>query len=252
MAAAYWRRLSKQFGTAGWVLSAWGAFYPRPYLLVVSLLAFTPVVGIVVAHLARGSVNPFDDERNEGLATFVIIPPLILSLRAILDFPLIDGWRLSVYGAAFGVAWGLLYLWTRPNYAVTKRKRWWDVAAGWVGAMWYGGTIVAMLNGILPQGAPQLFVEPVLDRHISGGKHPSYYLTLPPFGPVNEQDDWDVGRTVYQEVHIGDRVCGYIYPGALREPWYDIEPCEHGQTVKEGPPGGERDRRAQVKSIEAG
>jgi hypothetical protein len=147
----------------------------------------------------------------------------------LFDLPVVDGWRLVGWGALTGIVVGALYLLTKPARVVGKPHRWARFMFGWIGAIVYGWGVVALLNGLLPQAAPQRFEEPILGAYISGGKSHTYNLTLPPFGPVTHEDAWDVGRQVYGEVQIGGHVCVDIYPGALGEPWYNAEACAPSQ-----------------------
>ena len=219
-----WHRISWGFGVAGLVLGAWGIFYPRPYLLVLVLLALSPVIGLALVRASKGAIRPFRSKDNAwNLDSFFLFPPIALALRCLSDFPLVDGRRLLVHGAAVGIAFGLSYLWIRPSSRRRVRPVEWIF--GWIGVISYGWAVAAALNGLLPQPEPKRYEVSIVDKHARGGKGSSYYFTLPPFGPINNSDDWNVGRRVFQQIEVGDKVCLYISPGALGEPWYYAAKC---------------------------
>jgi hypothetical protein len=224
---AFWNRMSKRFGTLGFLLTLWGLFFPAPVRVLIPLLALAPVAAVIVARMSGGHIGPADEQPgNTGLVALLVGPPIALALVDLRFFPPIDGRHLMVIGAAAGIVLGSLYFLVRPTLLKPKRPRWWETLIGWVGAACYGWILAAALNGALPQSEPQKFEVPILARYISGGKHISYNLRLPPLGSVRQIENWEVHRNVYSALTVGSHVCVYIYPGALGEPWYDAELCE--------------------------
>ncbi|WP_114227337.1 MULTISPECIES: hypothetical protein [Sphingomonas] len=203
-------------------LCAWGFFYPRPYLPVLALLGLTPVIAVVAAQLSKGAI---DLNKDEGPSQFLMLPPIVLALRLLLDFPLVDGWALFEWSLALGGLLTLIGLWLFAKGLPRGKEQWTLLLCGALGAICYAWALLALANDIFPQAAPEHFAVRVLDHRIGNGRHRSYYVTLPPFGPVKERDDWDVGRTAYEQVAVGKPICIDIYPGALREPWYDASAC---------------------------
>lgn len=214
---------------AGFVLALYGFLSPYPLTLIMVLLASTPWIALAVSRASGGKISAVDEPKGHyGLSGFLLFPPLVMMLNDLRFFPLISGWRLIAFGAAFGIALGVIFMALKPPTPRGPKTSKWLIASGWIAAIAYGGSVLTAANGLLPQEPPAKYEVRVLGKHVSSGKSHSYYLRLPPFGPVRDAADWDVGSYMYKRLNVGDRACMYVYPGALHEPWYRVELCADG------------------------
>jgi hypothetical protein len=89
----------------------------------------------------------------------------------------------------------------------------------------YPWALLAQANALLDRSPRETFRVTVVGKHVSTGKHTSYELRLAPWGPVEEEEDADVGRATYEAVAVGDAVCALLRGGALGVRWYVVGRC---------------------------
>jgi hypothetical protein len=216
-------RIAWTLRVAAFGLCAWGWFDPRPYRAAVGALVAFPVFSLAVALAGRGRYGlegRREDVRPE-LLTPILLPGLVLGLRALLDLHLVEQ-RPLLPLAALGTL-GLVALFLAADASL--RRRWWMgllmgsllVAHPWATA--------AQANVLLDHTPGERFEVPVIDKHVSQGRVTQHQLRLAPWGPVAEAEGVDVGPGLYQEVEPGETVCVELHGGALGARWFRVGRC---------------------------
>ncbi|HEY1589266.1 MAG TPA: hypothetical protein VGG00_05980, partial [Rhodanobacter sp.] len=86
------RQLTKAASMLSLAVVMWGYVYPHPYPWVIALLALLPWCAVAMVGLSRGLIC-FDTMRNDvrpNVAVMLILPSLVLGVRALLDTNLVD------------------------------------------------------------------------------------------------------------------------------------------------------------------
>jgi hypothetical protein len=205
---------------------AWSIFYPHPYRLVILTLALLPWVSVALAAF-RGNIYRLDSYRNDlvvNVGGAMTLPGFALTLRALFDVQVLDGYlaALLTIGGAVGCM-GLILMFV-------------DEMRGHRGSQLsllllmctYSYGVVMFANKQLDSGEPVSYTVPVLDKRISTGQGITRYLRVGPWGPRKEAEEVEVGSDMY-EVAVGEQVCVYVYPGALRMRWYEVWTCPRNE-----------------------
>src|SRR5260370_5987467 len=86
-------RAAQLFTLVAVAVSAWGLIAPRPYPLVMGLLALLPWLAILIsAHWRRAQGETGDNASRPDLLVASMLPGCILGLRAVLDVQTLVGW----------------------------------------------------------------------------------------------------------------------------------------------------------------
>jgi hypothetical protein len=216
------RKTTRICNTTAWVISIWLFLYPRPYeLLVYGTMAFFAIV-LYILYKNKGLIRIDEKPKTAypNLANAIILPSLMIMLRALLDFDIFDYHRLWQWVIA-----GTLALFTFILYstrAFTNKKQ---IASNLIylifTAAFNFGAIVET-NCLPDTSQPQHYTTPVLDKRVSKGKTTTYYLKLSAWGSKIEPDDVSVNKSLYDRVGIGDNVHVYLKQGALHIPWFIV------------------------------
>ncbi len=89
----------------------------------------------------------------------------------------------------------------------------------------YGAVVVA--DAIGDETTPTRFVVHIIGKHYTNGRSRSYYLSLEPWGPVQQPNSLGVSKTIYDKASPGDQVCLELSPGRLNAPWYTQVACSN-------------------------
>ncbi|ABC80122.1 hypothetical protein [Anaeromyxobacter dehalogenans] len=205
-------------------VAGWGLLFPRPYPVVIAALAAIPLatIALVVAGRGRYAVEERRNEVRPGVGVPVFAPGVVLMLRALLDYQVVDVSPMLAWTGAGAVA--LTALLVRGDAAL--RRRWFvPVLIVALVAPYPWGALNAA-DVLLDRAPAEVHEVPVLHKHVSSGKHTSYDLRLPPWGPIAEAQEVDVGRELYGAVEVGDVVCAHLRPGALGARWFVVDVCD--------------------------
>jgi len=196
---------------------AWALFFPRPYDLAIGSLIALPVIGLAMVVYFRGLVrldgNPKSAYPNAG--TVVVLPPIILMLRAFLD------WHLLSWSDTWPTIAGLTIVTTGVVVACARdaRRKWTLVGTILFSALYVYGA-ATHINCQYDHSEPLVYESQVSARHVSRGKHTSYHITLTPFVDDETSREIDVPRETYERLHEGARVQIGVFEGALGIPWF--------------------------------
>lgn len=217
------KQTAKVLNVIAWIALLWGFIAPRPYLLVISVLAALPIVSVVLLVRSRG-IYQIEGRRNDArpsLAVPFIFPGMVLVARTVQDIHLLE-WT-SILVAAIVCALLLLLVVSACDRALRKRP--WTAVIIFIFGAFYGWGLMAQANALLDTSPAHVFQVAVTGKHISSGKTTTYYLRLEPWGPETTSQDVSVPSSLYHYADVGVTVCVDLYPGAFRIPWYEIDRC---------------------------
>lgn len=89
----------------------------------------------------------------------------------------------------------------------------------------YGAVVVA--DAVGDPSTPTRYVPHVLGKHYTNGRSRSYYLTLEPWGPMQQPNSLGVSKTIYDKTLPGNQVCLELSTGRLNAPWYTQVSCSN-------------------------
>ncbi|MFC5581741.1 hypothetical protein [Rhodanobacter terrae] len=208
----------------------WAYLYPYPYTWAIVLLALLPWCAVIMVMLSHGLIC-FDAKRNDARPNMLValmLPAILLGLRALLDDHLMEVVPALVYGLIAGVPLLLA--------ACLAGKR--DPSRPWalpmlllpLVALPYGGGLVVHADVMLDHQPAQVFQARVMRKYISTGRHPTPHLVLAPWGPKVMGDDMTVNRAYYAHVDVAAKVCVNLHRGAVGLRWYEVQDCAAGTT----------------------
>ena len=219
------RRLCRLLFVLTYGALLWGWIDPKPYGLVITLLALLPWIGLRIVARSQGVVR-LDAPRNDphpNVAAAFIVPGLTLWLRAMLDFKLLS-WKLSAF---FTIAFALALLLAAVAADSSLRQKKIAVSFMALFALSYGFGLSTEANCLLDHSPADVYRTMILSKRISNGtKSTTFYLTLAPWGSRQDADNVRVSRSFYHSVQRGDSICVNARPGALRIPWYAVSNCQ--------------------------
>jgi hypothetical protein len=217
------RRLAKWLSRLALAACAWGMFYPRPYNLMVAVLACLPWLAVTMPRRSKGvfRIDEYKNDAHPSVALLFLLPGMVLCLRAVLDIQ-IAGWKESaLLASVVGLSLWAVALWS--DRSMKKKKSTSIVMVFFSLGYGYGAGIEA--NVLLDRSLPTTYRSTVITKHISSGKYTDYKFQLAPTGPNQSISDVSVARDLYHSKNPGDPVCIDVRKGALRVNWYTVESC---------------------------
>jgi hypothetical protein len=206
------------------ILTLWTIIKPEPYDLVISMAILYPIAVLVVLYSFKGLVRLDEKQKTAypNLSTALVLPALGLALRALLDFNLLSYKTLWVPIIIVTAVLSFVFITVMKKFLQNEESRMSKIfyIIGFMAVYSYGAVIVS--NCLYDNSITTVYTSEVLDKHTSGSKRTSYYLTLRAWGPVNENEDTDVGSQFYSVVEKGDIVSVYLKKGRLGIPWYYV------------------------------
>ncbi|UJR85665.1 hypothetical protein [Sandaracinus amylolyticus] len=217
------RRIARVIDVATFAAGAWGIFHPYPRALVLAVLAVLPIVAMGVLATGGGRYS-LDDGRNDPRARLVIpmlMPSVVLGLRALIDFTTMDVGALIGWATACWVGPTVLVVLLDP----ALRARWWKPLPFALLFIGYAVAVPAHANMMLSSGPATTTQVEVLDKHVSRGQGGGPELRLAAWGERDEESV-RVNRALYDATEVGERVCIDLYDGALGARWFVVRACE--------------------------
>lgn len=216
-----------------WAASAWAWFYPQPYTAAILVLVALPLAAIFLGTRTKG-VYQFDGRRNDArpsLAVPVMMPGFILALRALTDLSFLN-WQQFLAPILF-LTIALTAAIASADPTMTKRRA--PLVAMFFCFLFYGSGVSALADALLDHSEPRVYQTQILRKHISTGRHTTWYLDLAPWGPQAQPSQVGVHRSFYSSVRLGQTICVHYHPGALKIPWYLVAPCPSTPTAAQAP-----------------
>jgi hypothetical protein len=217
------RTTAKWLTRMAWAVSIWGWFYPRPYQLIMAILAVFPLIAVMLVVQSKG-LYQVEGRRNDArpsLAIPFLFPGLILALRAITGIQFLRWMPFLSLCLTGGCVLTLLI----ASVDRQTRDRRWGMLTIFLLAVAYTFGVSAQADELLDRSAPQVFRVAALSKRIAGGRSTAYYLRVEPWGPQPDANDVSVSRSLYNSVAPEQTVCINFLPGALKIPWYFVTTC---------------------------
>jgi len=216
-------RHAQYLNWATWAVSGWGWFYPYPYSSVIFALSALPLAAVFLALRTKG-VYQFEGRRNDvrpSLALPIVLPGATLAIRALSDLSFLH-WQQLLSPILF-VTVALTAFLVSSDPAIARKR--WPILAILFLLAFYSSGVTAFADALLDRSAPHIYQTRVLSKHVSAGRHTTWYLELAPWGPQDHNSEVGVPHLLYNSVQPGDTVCVHFHRGALKIPWYLVAHC---------------------------
>ncbi|MGA9071192.1 MAG: hypothetical protein WB424_13100 [Terracidiphilus sp.] len=209
-----------------------GFIYPRPYSLLIATLIFLPWAGVALMRIKPNLflADEYKNDKHPSVAYALMMPPLVLMLRAVLDWNIVFSFASAVLPVVLGGLLAVLILTCDP---FTRKKRFSAIALIIVSLVYGYGTVIE-LDILLDCSKGKEISTHIIGKHVDSGKYGnSYYLELAPWGPKNADNDMEVNSESYKGFNKGDQACIILKNGALRIPWYQLwTDKQHVKSIK--------------------
>jgi hypothetical protein len=217
------------------IIALWAMIRPNPYIIVT--LAAIPLIACLVWLRSPGFYEIVGNrsDHRESLATAFILPGAVLAVRALRDFQLLSFAPILIWALAGGLLTTFVMAnvdqrtQKPPELIVSRQKpnnRSVFFATLLLFTTFYALGVIGQANGLLDSSAPKTYSSIIISKHFFTGRYSaSWYLRLAPWGPRPEAADVSVQRWVYLSVVPGQNACVTLHSGALKFPWYQVEPC---------------------------
>ena len=199
-------------------------FYPRPYLVSVSIGMTLPLIALGSLFVYRGLIR-FDERKNSAYPSIIygfIAPSGALAIRAIMDYEILSYKDLWITVGVSSILLTVLFL------VITKEVKFSKILdyitafslAGMIFAYSFGTYVI--LNCLFDKSTPEVFRTEVIDKEIDSGRSTTYYLKLDPWAPGMQQEKVSVTKDEYVVTDKGDSVDIYLKRGLLKTPWFYV------------------------------
>jgi hypothetical protein len=214
------------------VIGIWFFVFPRPYILLFSVLLALPIIGLILNGLYKPSIISLveitkdkDGDNKYDVADFIDIPAWVMLIRVLLDFEFESFYSLIIPGAISFAGVLILLFFTHKRIGNTSRSKTWIYLSliSNICLYSYAGTYGA--NCVYDNSTPKVYETTVLDKHTyrssKGGTR--YYLTVAPWGHHYDKEDIKVSSDQYRETDIDETVKIDYKEGLFGIPWYYVK-----------------------------
>jgi hypothetical protein len=222
------KNLTSYLNNIGIAVSLWVMIYPHPYQVALTIALLYPLVTLYVFYRYRKTISLEDDDnktitKQPSLITALTLPSFGLVLRAFIDYDLLvftDSlltWGIIVLVLTMVMVWIVsisshkIGLFSKDSFAVIL----------FVLSYSYGSFI--MVNCLYDNSKADVYHTRVLYKHVSSGRHTTYYLTLDTWGQRTSPEDVSVPSSIYRATQAGETIDVYVKKGTLYSPWYFVD-----------------------------
>jgi hypothetical protein len=213
------KKLARVVNGAGVAVVVWAWLWPRPYSLVIGILAVLPWIALAIAAASHGVIllEPRRNSARPNLAGLFLAPAATLALRAMLDVSLVDATQLLKPLAMATLPLFALFFALNPSWR--KELKIALLMFPVVAALVAGS--LAHADTLLDRAQPEVRRVHVTGKHMTTGKHTSYYVELDWLPGGGHQTD--VTSEQYEQARTGKPALVAVFPGALHIPWYAVD-----------------------------
>lgn len=212
------RKTAKILSSISIVSVVWAFVYPRPYEVLILMLALLPWIGIEIMRRSHGlfRADVLKNNAHPSVAYALIFPGTVLCLRAVLDYDVLQ----SVYAAALYVFVGCAFFTAILIFDPTQRSRRGILPVFFLVGVAYGYGVIVEANAWLDRSPGISYTATVQNKQIISGKSITYELDLSSWGPKNGTNKLNVSSSIYKQVQTGQTVQLKLKKGALGVRWY--------------------------------
>ncbi|WP_374164513.1 hypothetical protein [Arcticibacter sp. MXS-1] len=216
--------IARVLNIAGVGAGLWTFFWPQPYEYLLMACAGIAFLALLAIRFSNGLIHAAE---QKGSAHPSVMLALLLAggaffLRVLIDFDIFD--RHNAWIPTAGLSLLLMAFVLIGNREVRGGSKQNRGAAVFIiiFLLAYSYSLVIALNCLGDRTEPFVYETRVLNKHISSGKHRSYYLKLAPWGPQQEEDEVEVDRELYNRMELGSQAYVYFRNGSLNIPWFVV------------------------------
>jgi uncharacterized membrane protein len=218
------RKFAKYINIIGGLTCVWLWFYPRPYLLSISVGMVVPALAFISLYVYRGLIR-FDERKNSAHPSIIygfLLPSVGLLIRAIMDYEILEYKSIWIAVSISTIALTFLFILGTKEIKFTKFIDYFTTLSLTGMILCYSFGTYAISNCLFDKSEPEIFKSEVIDKEISSGKSTTYYLTLKPWGPRTETERVSVTKNEYAVTDKGDTVDIYLRQGLLKTSWFYV------------------------------
>ncbi len=218
------KRLTKGLNYSSWIFGIWYFIFPQPYELLTIINLALPIIGLVTLIRLSGLIRviKIDNSPYPSLTTTLSIPPLILMVRALIDYELFNYSSLWIPAILLTATFSYLIRYGAKS-ELTFNKPWeYAIVYPFLISTVFIYTIFSLIsiNCTFDNTTPDIYEAEVLDKRINDGKNSTtYYLKLDKWGPQDEIDEVSVSKRRYLEVSKGDKIDVNLKKGLFDISW---------------------------------
>ena len=221
------RQLGKALSVAAMALTFWGFAYPRPYGLVIGAAALLPWVAVVLLW-AKPALFQLDGKAADvkpNLAVLLIMPPMMIAMRAVSDLTIVDLKRLFLWGAVMALPLVLAIGAAPRSGSVPGKGRAALMFLMLLFTATYSTGLLALTDALWDQAPPEVYPTAITGKDVSRGKSTTYYVHLAPWSRDIQENRIAVSRAFYEAVQKGDTTCVRLHPGKFGLRWMQLGGC---------------------------
>ena len=208
-----------------WLVSLWGLIHPRPYQLVMLMLAVLPWIALEAVRRSHGRLR-LDTTRNNShpnVAIVFLLPGLVLLFRSIIDYNILQPSALAWFSIGAGCLLCVCTVAADPSMRANP-----GIAVVILTfSIGYGYGVAAQTNVLLDRSPEASYTAAVQSKQVVRGRRiDSYQLNLGPWGPETAPNRLRVSRRIYDYIQAGDVVSLALKRGALGASWCFVRASE--------------------------
>jgi hypothetical protein len=200
------------------------AHWHKPFNLLYMLLIFFPIISFTFLKLVMNKLKTYVDNRktpNSIILGVLLAPCFCLSIRILNDWNIMkitwsDFWPPFYIFATIYLASLIIFI---HGFKISDILTTFALFICFV----YAFQATIALNCLIDSSLPAIFQTTVINKRVhsyKGGR--TYYVTVSPCGPIENEAAVKVNKTVYQMFNPNDEVNIYIHKGFFKIPWYYI------------------------------
>ncbi len=214
------------------VLGIWFWFFPKPYIILFTILLLIPILGLIlnglngkpsIASLVEITQNE-DGKDKYDVADFIDFAAIIIFVRVLIDYEFEDFYSLIIPGTIAFIIMLAILVSTHKIIVENGKNKFWIYSSLLFNIFIYSYSATYGINCTYDSSKPKVFDAEVIDKHISKSrKHTTYYIRVTPWGHHYDAEDISVSSNQYNELEIGESIKIDLKEGLLNIPWYYVE-----------------------------
>jgi hypothetical protein len=211
-------------------ISVYFVFFPKPYEIAFIAVVSMPIIGCFINRLdAKSSILSLfrikEDRKGQNdyvLAGFIKYPVLSILFRILYQFELENNYSLLLPGTiTFCIIMTILGL--SHKMGVPSDLNYLSIyfpILFFVGIYSYSATFG--INCIFDKSKPTIYETKVIEKDISISKGKHYYITVKPWGNLEESRKLSVSLTEYENAEVGKSIEIAVADGLLKMSWFYV------------------------------